>query len=208
VNHLGPRVTALVDGELDPATAERALAHAASCAECREALSAERAAKAAFRSLSDPGVPDDLTARLLAMAAPGEPVGDRPRPMPGSKRPPTLPPPGRPDGRRYAARRPLVPYVNRRPGSSRSVLRRGGTVAGGVLSAVGCAVGAAFMLGGAAEPTGPALLPPVATFAEQHAATAGTMPLGDPAFGAVQATMSVGYGPTLNSHVVRRVPFR
>lgn len=77
--HLGNRVTALVDGQLTPEAAERALAHAAACPECRAALDAERAARRVVRSAEDLTPSDDLTVRLLALSRPepgsGAPVG-------------------------------------------------------------------------------------------------------------------------------------
>lgn len=66
--HLGNRVSALVDGQLTPEAAERALAHAAACPECRAALDAERAARRVIRSAEDLMPSDDLTVRLLALS--------------------------------------------------------------------------------------------------------------------------------------------
>lgn len=71
--HLGSRVSALVDGQLTPDAAERALAHAAACPRCRDALEHERAARRAVLRAPELEPSDELTARLLAMArsAPG-----------------------------------------------------------------------------------------------------------------------------------------
>jgi hypothetical protein len=77
-----------------------------------------------------------------------------------------------------------------------------------VLSAVGLALGGAFMLGGAeAAGTGPVVVPPVATFSQEHATTVTHLPLGDPAFGAVQVSGAGSYGgfsPMLVSGVPER----
>ena len=61
MSHLGARLSALVDGALDPAQRDRALAHVAGCAACRRDLDAERFVKAAMAASSAPGP----TPRLL-----------------------------------------------------------------------------------------------------------------------------------------------
>jgi hypothetical protein len=79
VSHLGSRISALVDGQLAPAVAERALAHVAACSECQQELSAARAARAALAAASDDVAPaPDLAARLLSLA-PTEPSAQPPR---------------------------------------------------------------------------------------------------------------------------------
>ena len=45
MTHLGPRISALVDGELGHEARDRALAHVAHCPTCRESLESERAVK-------------------------------------------------------------------------------------------------------------------------------------------------------------------
>ncbi|WP_162177339.1 zf-HC2 domain-containing protein, partial [Actinotalea ferrariae] len=42
-HHLGSRLSALVDGQLPPAAAERALEHVATCPACADELRAARA---------------------------------------------------------------------------------------------------------------------------------------------------------------------
>jgi len=71
MSHLGTQIAALVDGQLSPAAAERALCHVAACADCAAEVAAQRAARAALTSASAAHVPvaGDLTARLLALAA-------------------------------------------------------------------------------------------------------------------------------------------
>ncbi|MCU1691171.1 MAG: hypothetical protein JWM64_262, partial [Frankiales bacterium] len=97
-DHLGDAVTALVDGELDHPSRERVLAHLAHCAPCRGEVDAHRRLKASLTSLRalpvEPG--PDLTARLLAVAAPrppsAPPVTRRgPRRPRGAARPPVRP---------------------------------------------------------------------------------------------------------------------
>ena len=94
--HLGDRVSALVDGQLGPAAAERALAHVAGCPRCAADLAAARAARRVLSGCDDVQPDGDLTARLLALG--GGPVGAAPD-RDGTRRPrpmdPFVPPSGR-----------------------------------------------------------------------------------------------------------------
>ena len=75
--HLGSRISALVDGQLDPAATERALAHVAVCPACAAELTAAREARRALAAAAEPVEPtDDLTARLLSLST------GTPRPAP------------------------------------------------------------------------------------------------------------------------------
>lgn len=79
--HLGPAVTAFIDGELDHARRDEVLAHLAHCTACRTEVDALRRFKSALRGTAEaPLVPFDLTARLLAATEPLQPLGVRPRP--------------------------------------------------------------------------------------------------------------------------------
>lgn len=69
MSHLGDRIAALVDGELDHESRDRALAHIATCDTCRAEVDAERRLKARIRSLSEPELTADLRLRLLSLAA-------------------------------------------------------------------------------------------------------------------------------------------
>jgi hypothetical protein len=60
------RVTALVDGELDPVQAAAVAAHLASCPECRAQADAERALRERLRALPPPALPSGLEARLAS----------------------------------------------------------------------------------------------------------------------------------------------
>ena len=65
--HLGPLVTAFVDGELDHDRREGVLGHLAHCATCRAEVEGARRFKQALRSAAEVSpVPSDLMARLLA----------------------------------------------------------------------------------------------------------------------------------------------
>src|ERR1700757_5402742 len=80
MSHLGDRLSALVDGELDGAELDRAHAHLAGC-EPRRAEAAElRALKQKLRGLVD-GAPAEaaMTRRLIAMTGPGGPLPPRRR---------------------------------------------------------------------------------------------------------------------------------
>jgi hypothetical protein len=58
-------LAAYVDGKLSPAADERAARHLRSCSECRDAVDAEREAKALLGATPDPHLPLGLLARLL-----------------------------------------------------------------------------------------------------------------------------------------------
>jgi Putative zinc-finger len=64
--HLGEdALVAYVDGMLSAAADERAARHLRSCPECRDAVDAEREAKALLGATPDPSLPAGLLARLL-----------------------------------------------------------------------------------------------------------------------------------------------
>lgn len=75
MTHLGSRLSALLDGQLPPAAAERALGHVAACAECAEELAAARATRRALAAAMDVPVAPGLEARLLSLRC-----SDRERP--------------------------------------------------------------------------------------------------------------------------------
>jgi len=93
MSHLGDRLSALVDGELDGAESDRAHAHLASCERCRAEAAELRALKQQMRTLMT-GAPAEaaMTSRLVAMTGPGGPSGSMPprhrllRVVPGSRR--------------------------------------------------------------------------------------------------------------------------
>jgi hypothetical protein len=81
VSHLGSWVSALVDGQLSPAEAERALAHVAGCTACADDVAAARQARRALSVTRDVAPDPELTARLLAL-------GRTATPQPGPRRDP------------------------------------------------------------------------------------------------------------------------
>jgi anti-sigma factor RsiW len=69
VNHLGHRLSALIDGELGDTQRERVLAHLARCEPCRREAAALRALKRRMHALGEATVDAALTDRLVAMGA-------------------------------------------------------------------------------------------------------------------------------------------
>ncbi|MFD5747072.1 anti-sigma factor family protein [Streptomyces sp. NPDC127033] len=69
--HLGDRLAALVDGELDHDARERVLAHLATCAKCKAEADAQRRLKNAFAQAAPPQLSAGLLARLQGL--PGGP---------------------------------------------------------------------------------------------------------------------------------------
>jgi anti-sigma factor RsiW len=70
-DHLGQRLSALIDGELSHAQRERVLAHLAGCAPCRQEAAALRALKQRMHALGDATADTALTDRLVALGALG-----------------------------------------------------------------------------------------------------------------------------------------
>ena len=98
---LGERLTALVDGELGHEERDRALAHLAGCAQCRDEVTSLRSLKGRLRGLSAAPITDDsgelpspdLLTRLRSLPASAEP--------PAADAPPASPPPSREIGRAH-----------------------------------------------------------------------------------------------------------
>ncbi|MGW2487023.1 zf-HC2 domain-containing protein [Streptomyces sp. NPDC001606] len=65
--HLGDRLSALVDGELGHETRERVLAHLATCARCKAEADAQRALKSVFAEAAPPPPSASLLARLQGL---------------------------------------------------------------------------------------------------------------------------------------------
>lgn len=180
-HHLGSQLSALVDGQLSPAAADRALAHVAGCAECTQELAAARAARRALAAAMDVPVAPELTARLLALGSTRcGPVADR---RPDDRR--SVPLPGEGD--------------DRLPGHALrgDVVRRHTGL--GILALSGVGVGAAFgvllVLGEQPEVTPPGHTAHVLTVLGQ-AATA--PPTAEPTAGTVDVAASAS-GPDLSA---------
>lgn len=167
MKHLGERVSALVDGQLDHDDRDAALAHLAGCPQCQSAVDAERRTAAALRTLSDVEPSDGLLQRLRELPAPGgvPPAPRRPLPVADRAGGPTSSGSGAPGW-------PAQPSPRRR-----AVVR--GTVAGSV--SLGVIAAALASLGGTeeAEP----VVPPMREFTVEHARSTGSLPFSDPATG-------------------------
>ena len=162
MTHLGDRLSALIDGELDGAERDRAHAHLAGCDQCRTEAAELRALKRKLSTLL-PGAPAEaaMTRRLIAMTGPGGP----------------LPPRRRPGSQAKQARR--ASRETRRPGS-RGPVRRRYLVIGTMSLVVGLST-VAFTAGGSGEATpGPRITPPVEMYSVEHAITTGEVPFTGP----------------------------
>ena len=164
MSHLGNRLSALVDGELNGAELDRAHAHLARCEQCRTEAAELRALKQKLRALMT-GAPAEaaMTRRLIAMTGPGGP-------MPPRRRLLRVVP-----GRRPAPTRPRAATRSPRPARRRRYL---------VLGTVSLVVGlgtAAFTAGGGGDAApGPRITPPVEMYSVQHAITTGEVPFPGP----------------------------
>jgi anti-sigma factor RsiW len=173
MSHLGDRLSALVDGELDGAERDRAHAHLASCAQCRTEAAELRALKQKLRGLTlDAPSEAAMTRRLVAMAGPGGPLPSRRR-LPRSRTTTAS------QRATTASQRAVNKGGPHRGGPPRSGRRRRQVV----LSAIGLVIGlgtAAFTVGGGggAAP-GPKITPQVEIYSVEHAITTGEVPFAD-----------------------------
>ncbi len=168
MSHLGDRLSALVDGELDGAELDRAYAHLAGCEQCRTEAAELRVLKQKLRALMT-GAPAEaaMTRRLIAMTGPGGP-------MPPRRRLLRVVP-----GRRAAAGPARTgPRAGGRP--PRLARHRRYLVLGTVSLVVGLGT-AAFTAGGGGDAApGPRITPPVEMYSVQHAITTGEVPYPGP----------------------------
>ncbi|MEU9476868.1 zf-HC2 domain-containing protein [Streptomyces sp. NPDC048191] len=74
--HLGDRLSALVDGELGHESRERVLAHLATCARCKAEADAQRRLKNVFAEAAPPPPSASLLARLQGLPGGGDLDGD------------------------------------------------------------------------------------------------------------------------------------
>ncbi|MGW3954394.1 anti-sigma factor family protein [Streptomyces sp. NPDC004752] len=76
--HLGDRLSALVDGELGHDARERVLAHLATCARCKSEADAQRQLKNVFAESAPPPPSESFLARLQGLPGSGGPDGGSP----------------------------------------------------------------------------------------------------------------------------------
>jgi anti-sigma factor RsiW len=176
MSHLGDRLSALVDSELDGAERDRVHAHLASCEPCRAEAAELRALKRTLGTLTD-GVPSEaaMTRRLIALTGPGGPLPPRRellRIVPGKRQP----------RQRAPVRRPPAGWMSSRPGEGppRSAHRHRYLVLGTVSLVVSLGT-AAFTVGGGGDAApGPRITPPVEMYSVEHAISTGEVPFAPP----------------------------
>ncbi|MGW2704413.1 anti-sigma factor family protein [Streptomyces sp. NPDC001340] len=74
--HLGDRLSALVDGELGHESRDRVLAHLATCARCKAEADAQRQLKNVFAQAAPPPPSESFLARLQGLPGGGDTDGD------------------------------------------------------------------------------------------------------------------------------------
>ncbi|GAA0606451.1 hypothetical protein GCM10009547_05500 [Sporichthya brevicatena] len=125
MNHLGDRLAAYVDGELPRVTRELISAHLLMCSSCRAAVEAESRTKSGLTRLSAPDPSANLMGALLDLAAPGEPLPPRRRPL-GAEPAPRPVPVGKPVRVAFlGVAEPAIPYATRGSRVRRSLLAAG-----------------------------------------------------------------------------------
>jgi anti-sigma factor RsiW len=175
MSHLGDRLSALIDGELDGAERDRASAHLASCEQCRTEAAELRALKRKLSTLlSRAPAEAAMTRRLIAMTGPGGP-------LPPRRRLPRLATgPGAADRRKTRREtRREIRRETRRPGP-RGPVRRRYLVIGAVSLVVGLSTAAFTAGGGGQAAPGPRITPPVEMYSVEHAITTGEVPFSGP----------------------------
>jgi anti-sigma factor RsiW len=146
MTHLGHRLSALIDGELDAEERDRVLVHLAGCEPCRDEAVALRTLKRRMNALGEAAADAALTRRLIGLAQPDGPASA------GTAEPPPWP-----------ASEPL--------GSGRGgrEVRPAWYVAVGATAVCVVGVGAAaFLAGGGAEQPEPRVTPAIDTYRLQH----------------------------------------
>jgi anti-sigma factor RsiW len=160
MSHLGHRLSALIDGELDAEERDRVLVHLARCEPCRQEAVALRTLKRRMNALGEAAADADLTRRLIGLAQPGGAASA-----------------GEADPRPWPASDPL--------GSGRGgrEVRPAWYVTFGATAVVLVGVGTAAFLagGGTGQPTpGPRVTPAVDTYVLQHDLMGGMTPVSSP----------------------------
>jgi anti-sigma factor RsiW len=124
-HHLGDRLAAYVDGELPRVTRELISAHLLMCSTCRAAVEVESRTKTGLTALRAPDPSAHLMGALLDLAAPGEPMPPRRRPL-GAEPAPRAVPVGKPVRVAFLGlTEPAIPYETRGSRVRRSLLAAG-----------------------------------------------------------------------------------
>jgi anti-sigma factor RsiW len=162
VSHLGHRLSALIDGELDGMERDRVLVHLAGCEPCRSEAVALRILKRRMNALGEAAADTALTRRLMGLARPGGQSGPAPWPAVGG-------------GSLAAAHgRELRPAWYVTFGAAAVILA-------GVSAA-------AFLAGGGADQPGPTVTPAVDSYVMQHDLMTGIAPATSARYGPRPAT--------------------
>ncbi|MFD0329061.1 zf-HC2 domain-containing protein [Streptacidiphilus monticola] len=82
--HLGDRLAAFVDGELDHGARERIQSHLAGCAQCLAEVEVQRRLKSRLREVPSPAPSDVFLSRLMGLAAQEQQPTDRQDPPAGA----------------------------------------------------------------------------------------------------------------------------
>jgi anti-sigma factor RsiW len=155
MGHLGHRLSALIDGELDGMERDRVLVHLAGCETCREDAVALRTLKRRMNALGEAAADSALTRRLIGLAQPAGSAGQG-----GAAR-----------WSRMSASATRIPVHGPRE------LRPSWYVAFGATAAVLVGVGtAAFLAGGGQDRPEPRVTPAVDTYVLQHDLMTGIVP--------------------------------
>jgi anti-sigma factor RsiW len=159
VTHLGQRLSALIDGELDGAERDRVLVHLAKCESCRADAIALRTLKRRMNALGETAADGALAGRLMGLPEVADQRLDR-------------------RGRWVES----WPGVSGSSVASLHVLRPAWYVVLGAVAVILAGLGAAaFMVGGAVPSPAPKITPAVDMYVEQHDFVSGVVPATDPA---------------------------
>ena len=156
MTHLGQRLSAMIDGELDGADRDRVLVHLARCEPCRCEAIALRMLKRRMNALGEAAADSTLTFRLMSLLA---------------------------DGSIPATPWSSLAIAAHAPGRGGYELRPGWYVAAGSVGVflAGLAA-AAFMAGGPQQLPAPRVTPAVDLYMVQHAIDNGIVPATHPPF--------------------------
>jgi anti-sigma factor RsiW len=210
MNHLGGRLSALIDEELSDAERDQVHAHLVGCDECRTEAAALRTLKRRVRGLGETPADGDLTRRLIALGGLPAPAGSPRSRRPGSGRARaafTAALTGGPAGGPEVwddVREWFEDGSAREDASQLSAERgRGHTryMVVGAVAALAVSLGAAsFAAGGNEHAPGPTVRPEVDVYMMQHAVITGSVP---PAQPTTSARPSGGFTPGQLSFSVR-----
>jgi anti-sigma factor RsiW len=162
MSHLGHRLSALIDGELDGMERDRVLVHLAGCDSCREDAVALRTLKRRMNALGEAAADAGFTRRLMGLAQPDDAA------LQGGQ-----------------ARWSYLAAAGAFPSHGGREVRPSWYVAFGATAVVLVGVGtAAFLAGGSSrEHPEPRVTPAVDTYVLQHDLMTGVVPAGSTGFG-------------------------